>query len=210
MQSEDSVESPKINFWSSFFESKSYPILHQWTNNLSLLGSLWIPIKMFIPRSAHSSSNGIWNILPFCSAYLYNLVFNNESNHCRPTVFANTCIGDGYWTSVLTIPPSAKTHFSTYALLNCFLHFHSLSAWELANCSMEHSHQNQSQVGKFVPLLQLVLMYWVYLNGLQCPNNLLKAKDRATVFNQRLPNKFGVQIVHEVFNIFFVIALDCA
>ena len=76
-----------------------------------ILGSLWISIKMFIPRNAHSSSNVVWIILPFCSAYLSDSVFSNESNPSRPTVFANTCIGDGSWTPILTIPSSAKTFF---------------------------------------------------------------------------------------------------
>ena len=50
-------------------------------------------------------------------------VFNNQSNPSRPTAFANTCIGDGTWTSTVTIPPTAKTHFSTYSLLNYILSF---------------------------------------------------------------------------------------
>ena len=70
----------------------------------------------------------------FCPAHLSNSVFNKESNPSRPTVFANTYIGDGFWTSILTIPSSAKAHFSTCALLNCFLHFHSLSA--LGTCKL--------------------------------------------------------------------------
>ena len=79
------------------------------------------------------SSNVVWNI-SFCSAYLSDSVFNNDSNPSRPTVFANSYIGDGSWTSILTIRSSAKTHFSTYAFLNCFLHFHSLPA--LGTCKL--------------------------------------------------------------------------
>ena len=60
------------------------------------------------------------------------LVFNKQSNPSRPTAFANTCIGDGTWTSTVTIPPTAKTHFSTFLFWIAF--FHSLSA--LATCKL--------------------------------------------------------------------------
>ena len=143
--------------------------------------------------------------------HISDSVFNNKSNPFRPTVFANTCIGDGSWTSILTIPSSAKTHFSTYALLNCFLHFHSLSA--LGTCKLLNgTSSSESESGweirttASIGVGVLGSLKWFSMSKqlVESERSLLEP-----VFSQRLTNKFGVWIVHEIFKIFFVIALDC-
>ena len=136
---------------------KTSPVIVSFFNwPIIILGSLLIPIKIFIPRNARISSEVVWNIVLFFSAYLSDSFLISNNIPFSSTVFDKTWIGDGFSSSIITMPSFVELHFSITTSLNCFLISfpHHLWNFQIALWNIVVSRINI--VSKFIPQHQLM------------------------------------------------------